>query len=137
MAAVRYGLIVAAMVMTVAAVKDTDYYDVLKVEPTASDREIRKAFKKLALKMHPDKNTGDPNANDKFVEINKIYETLKDPDTRKKYDRLGKRGFEDDEKNPVPPEFHDWNFYQQDFGMYLSRFICMFDPMCCNNQDRL
>jgi len=54
----------------------------------ASIKEIRKAYKQLALTMHPDKSD-DPNAHEKFSEITRIYETLKDDELRKKYDRHG------------------------------------------------
>lgn len=62
------------------------YYDILGVQLSASDDEIKKAFKKLAVKYHPDKNPGDSTAEKKFVELNEAYETLSDQSKRKKYD---------------------------------------------------
>lgn len=66
-----------------------DYYQVLGVGKSASQDEIKKSFRKLAIKFHPDKNAGDKKAEEKFKEINEANEVLGDPDKRKKYDELG------------------------------------------------
>jgi curved DNA-binding protein len=66
-----------------------DYYATLGVAKTASEKEIKQAFRKLARKHHPDVNPGDKVAESKFKEINEAYEVLGDPATRKKYDELG------------------------------------------------
>jgi DnaJ-class molecular chaperone len=66
-----------------------DYYKVLGVARDASADDIKKAFRKLARKHHPDVNPGDKKAEEKFKEINEAYEVLSDPDKRKKYDTLG------------------------------------------------
>jgi DnaJ-class molecular chaperone len=66
-----------------------DYYATLGVAKTASEKEIKQAFRKLARKHHPDVNPGDKVAESKFKEINEAYEVLGDPDSRKKYDELG------------------------------------------------
>ena len=66
-----------------------DYYNILGVEKSASQEEIKKAYRKLAVKYHPDKNKDDKQAEDKFKEIAEAYEVLKDPAKRKQYDRLG------------------------------------------------
>ena len=63
-----------------------DYYQILGVTRTATEDEIKKAYKKLAVKYHPDKNPDDKVAADKFVELNEAHENLTDPDKRKKYD---------------------------------------------------
>ena len=66
-----------------------DYYATLGVAKTASEKEIKQAFRKLARKHHPDVNPGDKVAESKFKEINEAYEVLGDPASRKKYDELG------------------------------------------------
>ncbi len=66
-----------------------DYYKTLGVDKSASQDEIKKAYRKLAVKYHPDKNPDNKAAEDKFKNISEAYEVLKDPETREKYDRLG------------------------------------------------
>ena len=66
-----------------------DYYKILGVDKYASQDDIKKAFRKLARKYHPDLNPNDPSAKDKFQEINEANEVLSDPEKRKKYDEYG------------------------------------------------
>ena len=68
-----------------------DYYAILGVPRTATDKEIKAAFRKLARKHHPDVNQGDSSAEERFKEINEANEVLGDPEKRKKYDELGPR----------------------------------------------
>ncbi len=66
-----------------------DYYKILGVSKNATQDEIKKAYRKLAVKYHPDKNPNDKKAEDRFKEIGEAFEVLKDPEKRKKYDHLG------------------------------------------------
>lgn len=77
-----------------------DYYKILGVAKGAKPDEIKKAFRKLAVKYHPDKNAGDKAAEDKFKEVNEANEVLSDPEKRRKYDELGQ----------------NWNSHQQRGG---------------------
>ncbi|OIQ37028.1 MAG: molecular chaperone DnaJ [Crocinitomix sp. MedPE-SWsnd] len=69
-----------------------DYYDILGVEKTADEKEIKKAYRKIALKFHPDRNPDDKEAEDKFKEAAEAYEILSDADKRARYDRFGHQG---------------------------------------------
>uniref|UniRef100_A0A3Q1FTG6 DnaJ heat shock protein family (Hsp40) member A2 n=1 Tax=Acanthochromis polyacanthus TaxID=80966 RepID=A0A3Q1FTG6_9TELE len=70
-------------------VADTKLYDLLGVSPSASENELKKAYRKLAKEYHPDKN---PNAGDKFKEISFAYEVLTNPEKKELYDRYGEQG---------------------------------------------
>src|SRR5688572_11169500 len=66
-----------------------DYYKILGVDKKASEEEIKKAYRKLARKLHPDLNPNDKEAHKKFQQINEAHEVLSDPEKRKKYDQYG------------------------------------------------
>ena len=72
---------------------EKDYYATLGVSKTASDKEIKKAFRKLARDFHPDNNPDDAVAEARFKEINEAYDTLSDPDERKEYDHAREMGY--------------------------------------------
>ena len=69
-----------------------DYYEVLGVEKSASEAEIKKAYRKLAIQYHPDKNPGDKEAEEKFKEAAEAYSVLSDKDKRARYDQFGHAG---------------------------------------------
>ena len=70
-----------------------DYYEILGVTKTASQDEIKKAYRKVAMQFHPDRNPGDKSAEDKFKEAAEAYEILNDPDKKAQYDRFGHNAF--------------------------------------------
>lgn len=69
-----------------------DYYEVLGLQKGASEEDIKKAFRKMAMKYHPDRNPDDKEAEEKFKEVNEAYSILSDPDKKSKYDRFGHAG---------------------------------------------
>ena len=66
-----------------------DYYEVLQVERTASDTELKAAYRRLAMQYHPDRNPNNPDAEEKFKACSEAYQVLSDPDKRAAYDRMG------------------------------------------------
>jgi curved DNA-binding protein len=85
-----------------------DYYKVLGVERNADENEIKRAYRKLALQFHPDKNPGDKQAEEHFKEINEAYEVLGDPTKRQKYDQLG-ASYKAWERTGGRPGGFDWS----------------------------
>ncbi len=97
-----------------------NYYQILEVRRSASQEDIKKAYRKLAVKYHPDKNRGDKKAEKKFQEISEAYNVLSDPSKRRRYDLLGSNwdrfkdtGFED----------FNFDFNLRDIGNILSKGI--------------
>ncbi|XP_014294871.1 dnaJ homolog subfamily C member 10 [Microplitis demolitor] len=93
-----------------------DYYELLGLKRTANEKEIRQAFKKIAVNLHPDKNPDDPEAHPKFLKYTTAYEVLKDPELRKKYDLYGEEGLNNDQFGRQ--NYHSWSYYQDNFGIY-------------------
>ncbi|KAL9577360.1 MAG: hypothetical protein Q9212_006410 [Teloschistes hypoglaucus] len=108
-------------------VADTTYYDALGVQPTASELEIKKAYRKLAITTHPDKNPGDETAHSRFQAIGEAYQVLSNDDLRKRYDKFGKEeavpggGFED------PAEFFGMIFGGEAFVDLIGELSLMKD----------
>ena len=86
-----------------------DYYKILGVERKASVAEIRKAYRKLAMQYHPDRNPGDKQAEERFKEINEAYQVLSDPQKRTHYDRLGS-DYSNWQRRGAPGDFN-WDQY--------------------------
>ncbi|RLC65751.1 MAG: J domain-containing protein [Chloroflexi bacterium] len=85
-----------------------DYYKILGVSRDASEKEIKRAYRKLARQFHPDVNPGDKRAEERFKEINEAYEVLSDPDKRHKYDQLGANWQQWQRMGRDPGQF-DWS----------------------------
>ncbi len=97
---------------------DIDYYEILEVSREASFEEIKKAYRKLALKYHPDRNPGDKEAEEKFKLINEAYQVLSDEEKRALYDRYGKAGLENQGYSGFSQSSFDdiMDFFEQVFG---------------------
>ncbi|XP_012286037.1 dnaJ homolog subfamily C member 10 [Orussus abietinus] len=105
----------AILLFVISLTSAGDYYELLGVQKTADQREIRKAFKKLAVSQHPDKNKEDPKAHETFIKLTTAYEVLKDPELRKKYDLYGEEGLDGSNKQRT---YQSWTYYQYNFGIY-------------------
>jgi len=92
--------------------RDSKYYDLLGVARDASDTDIKKQYRKLAMQYHPDKNPGNPEAADKFKEISTAYEALSDPEKREIYDKYGEEGL----REGGGPSFSADDIFSQFFG---------------------
>src|SRR5438128_12099771 len=101
------------------ATKKRDYYEVLGVGRTTSEEEIKRAYRKLAVKFHPDKNPDDPHAEEKFKELGEAYDVLMDGNKRAAYDRYGHAAFaQGTAAGPGGGGFHDpFDIFREVFGM--------------------
>lgn len=94
-----------------------DYYEVLEVTRTATSDEVKKSYRRLAVKFHPDKNPNDPHAEERFKELGEAYDVLMDPDKRAAYDRFGHGAFAQGHAGPGAGGFHDpFDIFREVFG---------------------
>jgi molecular chaperone DnaJ len=94
-----------------------DYYEVLGVARDASEEEIKRSYRKLAVKLHPDKNPGDHAAEEQFKELGEAYEALIDPQKRAAYDRYGHAAFQQGGFGGAGGGFHDpFDLFREVFG---------------------
>ncbi|KAL7811846.1 X-domain of DnaJ-containing domain-containing protein [Trichoderma gracile] len=108
-------------------VVDTAYYDTLGVSPQATELEIKKAYRKLAIVHHPDKNPNDPTAHEKFQAIGEAYQVLSDADLRKAYDKYGKDHAKPQEGFVDPAEFFSAIFGGEAFVDWIGEISLMKD----------
>ncbi|KAG9196961.1 hypothetical protein G6514_002744, partial [Epicoccum nigrum] len=108
-------------------VVETAYYDALGVKPTATELEIKKAYRKLAIKLHPDKNPGDETAHAKFQEIGEAYQVLSDDQLRANYDKYGKEGAVPQSGFEDPSEFFTMIFGGEAFVDWIGEISLMKD----------
>ena len=94
-----------------------DYYEVLVVHREATEDEIKRSYRKLAVQFHPDKNPGDPHAEEKFKELGEAYDVLMDGNKRAAYDRYGHAAFAQGTAGPAGGGFHDpFDIFREVFG---------------------
>lgn len=100
-----------------------DFYEILGVVRTADGDTIKKAYRKLAMQYHPDKNPGNKEAEDKFKECARAYEVLSDADKRARYDRFGHQGVDGPGGGGAGPQFHDVSDIFEAFGDIFGDFF--------------
>jgi molecular chaperone DnaJ len=98
-----------------------DYYDLLGVSRNASEEEIKKAYRRLALQLHPDRNPGDKQAEEKFKEVSEAYQILSDAEKRAKYDQYGHAAF--GESGPFAGGFDFTAGFEDVFGDIFGEFF--------------
>ncbi|RPA75212.1 DnaJ-domain-containing protein [Ascobolus immersus RN42] len=108
-------------------VKETEYYDILGVSPTATQLEIKKAYRTKAIELHPDKNPDDPTAKERFQAVSEAYQVLGVEDQRKKYDEFGKEGSKPDNGFEDPAEFFGMIFGGEAFYKLIGEISLMKD----------
>lgn len=111
---IKSSILVSLLLAISNCVAEDDYYEILGVSRSATSYEIKKAYRRKALKEHPDTNRDDPDATERFQKVNKAYEVLSDEDKRKAYDKCGvkcvEQGGSMDHTDPFASFFGDFGF---------------------------
>ncbi|CAI6335148.1 unnamed protein product [Periconia digitata] len=111
----RILLLLGCLMLAVSAAED--FYKLLGIKKDASEREIKKAYRTLSKKYHPDKNPGNKEAEEKFVQVAEAYEILSEEETRKIYDQYGHEGIEQHKRGGGPRQQHDpFDLFSRFFG---------------------
>ncbi|KAG9900145.1 DnaJ protein-like protein, partial [Aureobasidium melanogenum] len=103
-------------VLPLVALCAEDYYKLLGIDKNASERELKKAYRTLSKKYHPDKNPGDETVQKKFVEIAEAYEALSEPETRKIYDQYGHEGLKQHKEGGHRQGGNPFDLFSRFFG---------------------
>lgn len=110
--------------------KSENYYDILEIDKSADAETIKKAFRRLAIKHHPDKNQGNKESEEQFKKINEAYETLSDPNKKQEYDEFGpkKRGQNQNDNFNGFNDFNGFNGFNNFNGFRNGKMNFTFDP---------
>ncbi|CAH2108035.1 unnamed protein product [Euphydryas editha] len=147
----RYKLTLILLILFTSALTDVTYYEILGISKDASTQEIKQAYKKLAVKLHPDKNSN-KDQQKRFLEITEAYETLKDPQKRQNYDLYGSqqsytRKYDHQSQSEYNNLYYNGLYHQDSFvktltsrsfysylndGLYFINFYSPFCPPCQN-----
>ena len=130
-----FTLFLVTLVLCLAAVRceddEVDYYEVLGVDPDASDADIKRAYRKLSLKYHPDKNPGNEEANRKFQEVAKAYEVLSDAEKRILYDSGGEAALKEAEQPQAMNPFGKSRSFLACTAINCAQCCVLTGQICC------
>jgi DnaJ-related protein SCJ1 len=113
---VLLGLVVAVLFLVENVEGGRDFYKLLGVPHDATDKQIKKAFRTLSVKYHPDKNPGNKEAEEMYMDINAAYEVLSDSEKRRQYDQLGEDGMKEAARGGGGGGFGGWDPFADFFG---------------------
>lgn len=127
LSAALFSTLVNFLLLAALSAANRDFYGILDIDIKASTHEIKKAYRKLAKELHPDKNPDDPNASSKFQDLGAAYEVLSDDEKRKLYDRCGEECLKKDgmmdHSDPFASFFGDFGFGFGDEGRGGAREV--------------
>ena len=91
-------LLLVSVLLVLCSAAERDFYKILGIKRSANEKEIKKAFKKKSLQLHPDKNPDDPDALNKYQDVSAAYDVLGDQDKRRKFDQGGEKAVDEPER---------------------------------------